>query len=159
MARIHVPAVRRIHVPAGRRRVRISPFWRHFLEMLVAMWAGMVAGAPAFLAIHGLSSTDQAFRLYPWQSVFSMGLSMIVPMAAWMLLRGHGWRNSAEMASAMLVPGIPFIILCSLEVLEGATAAAVYMVLSVPAMLGLMLYRRNAYSMPMRAPWRRHAQP
>ena len=101
-----------------RRKVRISPFWQHFLEMFAAMWIGMVAGKPVFLAITGLSSTRQASQLYPAQSVLSMALSMTVPMVAWMLFRGHGWRNSAEMAAAMLVPAIPFIILCSLHVLR-----------------------------------------
>ena len=131
------------------RKVRISPFWWHFLEMFTAMMIGMMVGKRVFLAITGLSSTAQAGRLYPWQSVLGMGLSMTVPMVAWMLFRGHGRRNSAEMAAAMLVPAIPFIILCSLHVLPGGTANGIYMVLSTLAMLGLMFYRRNVYSMPM----------
>jgi hypothetical protein len=139
---------------AVKRKVRISPFRRHFLEMFADKWADMVAAAPVvLLTTHGLSSTSQALRLYPWPSVLSMGLSMAVPMVAWMLVRGHGWRNSAEMAAAMLVPAIPFIILCSLHVLTGGTASCVYMMLSALAMLGLMAYRRDVYSMPMR--WRR----
>src|SRR5512135_3197313 len=142
---------------AVRRKVRIPPFWQHFLEMFAAMWIGMAAGKPVFLAITGLSSTRQASDLYPAQSVFSMGLSMTVPMVAWMLLRGHGWRNSAEMAAAMLVPAIPFIILCSLHVLGGGPANGVYMMLSTLAMIGLMVYRRDVYSMPMRRRGRRTA--
>jgi hypothetical protein len=134
-----------------RRKVRIPPFWLHFLEMLAAMMIGMAAGKPVFLAITGLSSTSQASRLYPWQSVLAMAVSMTVPMVAWMLFRGHGRRNSAEMAAAMLVPAIPFIILCSLDVLAGGTANGIYMVLSTLAMLALMLYRRAVYSMPMPA--------
>src|SRR5262249_11882675 len=110
----------------ARRRVRIPPFWRHFLEMFAAMWIGMTAGRPVFLAITGLSSTRQASDLYPAQSVLSMALSMTVPMVAWMLVRGHGCRNSAEMAAAMLVPAIPFIILCSLHVLGGGPANGAY---------------------------------
>jgi hypothetical protein len=137
---------------AVRRRVRISHFWLHFLEMFAAMWIGMVAGDPVFLAVTGLSSTRQASHLYPAQSVSAMAVAMTLPMVAWMLLRGHGWRNSAEMAAAMLVPAIPFIILCSLHVLTGGTASCVYMMLSALAMLGLMAYRRDVYSMPMR--WR-----
>jgi hypothetical protein len=143
---------------AIRRKVRISPFWLHFVEMFAATWIGMAAGRPVILAITGLSSTDQAYRRYPWQSVLSMALSMTVPMVAWMLFRGHGWRNSAEMAAAMLVPAIPFIVLCSLHVPAGRPAAGEYMVLSTLAMLGLMLYRRDVYSMPMPAPWHRHPQ-
>jgi hypothetical protein len=139
-------------IPAAiRRKVRIPPFWLHFLEMFVAMMIGMAAGKPVFLAITGLSSTSQASRLYPWQSVLAMAVSMTVPMVAWMLFRGHGRRNSAEMAAAMLVPAIPFIILCSLDVLAGGPANGIYMVLSTLAMLALMLYRRAVYSMPMPA--------
>lgn len=140
-----------------RRRMRISSFWRHFLEMFAAMWIGMVAGKAIFLAVTGLSSTVEASRLYPAQSVFAMGVSMSLPMVAWMLFRGHGWRNSTEMAAAMLVPAIPFIILCSLHVLTGGTAARVYMMLSTLAMIGLMVYRRDVYSTPMRWRWRRAA--
>ena len=132
-----------------RRKVRISSFWRHFLEIFAAMWIGMMAGKPVFLAITGVSSTAQAGRLYPWQSVLGMGLSMTVPMVAWMLFRGHGRRNSAEMGAAMLVPAVPFIILCALHVLGGSKAVGVYMVVSTLAMLGLMAYRRAVYSMPM----------
>lgn len=172
MTRIHTPTrsnvsrqdqrlrVEAVHptAEAVARRLRISPFWRHFIEMFVVMWVGMIAGKPVFLAMYGLSSTEEAFRLYPWQSVLSMALSMAIPMVVWMLVRGHGWQSSAEMAAAMLVPAIPFIILCALHVLAAGLAACIYMVLSIPAMLGLMLYRREAYSMPMPAPWHRHAQ-
>ena len=140
-----------------RRKVRIPPFWQHFLEMFAAMWIGMVAGAPVFLAVTGLSSTRQASHLYPAQYVAWMGLSMTVPMVAWMLLRRHGWRNSTEMAGAMLVPAVPFIILCSLHVLTGGQASCAYMMLSTLAMLGLMAYRRSVYSMPMRRRSRRTA--
>jgi hypothetical protein len=141
-----------------RRKVRIPPFWQHFLEMFAAMWIGMAAGKPVFLAMTGLSSTRQASQLYPAQSVLSMGLSMTVPMVAWMLFRGHGWRNSAEMAAAMLVPAVPFIILCGLHVVAGGPANGAYMMLSTLAMIGLMVYRRDVYSMPMRWRWSRAAR-
>jgi hypothetical protein len=132
-----------------RRKVRIPPFWLHFAEMFAAMWVGMAIGMPVFLAITGLSSYSQGLRLDPVPSVTAMALSMAVPMAGWMLFRGHGWRNSAEMAAAMIVPAIPFIILAGLEVISG-TACRPYMPLSIVAMIGLMVYRRDVYSMPMR---------
>lgn len=143
---------------AGRRKVRISPFWLHFLEMVAAMWIGMAAGVPIFLAIMGLSSYSQGLRLHPVPSVSAMAISMALPMAAWMLFRGHGWRNSAEMAAAMIVPAIPFVIMAGLHIISG-TACRAYMPLSIVAMIGLMVYRRAAYSMPMPALWRRHPQP
>jgi hypothetical protein len=140
-----------------RRRVRIPPFWLHFVEMFAAMWVGMAAGVRVFLAITGLSSYSQGLRLHPVPSLSAMAISMAVPMAGWMLLRGHGWRNSAEMAAAMIVPAIPFIILAGLGAISG-TACRAYMPLSIVAMIGLMVYRRKVYSMPMPL-WRRHPQP
>jgi hypothetical protein len=56
-----------------RRKARIPPFWQHFLEMFAAMWIGMAAGKPVFLAITGLSSTRQASQLYPAQSCGLLG--------------------------------------------------------------------------------------
>jgi hypothetical protein len=62
------------------------------------------------------------------------------------------------MAAAMLVPAIPFVILAGLHVVKGSTCCA-YMALSTLAMLGLMFYRRDVYSMPMRALRREHPRP
>jgi hypothetical protein len=139
-------------VTLGRKR-RMPRFLLHLAEMLAAMGVGMAVGMRVYEAIAGLSSTGQAYRLYPAQSVTAMALSMTLPMAGWMLLRGHGRRNSAEMAAAMLVPAIPFVILCSLHVLMGGTSASIYMAVSTVAMIGLMVYRRDVYSMPMRGLW------
>jgi hypothetical protein len=133
-----------------RNKARISPFWLHFAEMFAAMWVGMAVGVGVFLAITGLSSYSQGLRLHPVPSVSVMAISMALPMAAWMLFRGHGWRNSAEMAAAMVVPAVPFVCLAGLHVISG-TACRAYMPLSIVAMLGLMVYRRDVYSMPMRA--------
>jgi hypothetical protein len=144
-----------IRVPPGRKR-RIPRFLLHLAEMLAAMGVGMAVGMRVHVAIAGLSSTGQAYRLYPAQSVSAMALSMALPMAGWMLLRGHGGRNSAEMTAAMLVPAIPFVVLCSLHVLMGGTSASIYMVVSTVAMIGLMVYRRDVYSMPMRGVWHGH---
>lgn len=131
---------------------------QHFLEMFAAMWVGMVAGTAVFLVITGQSSPRQAALQYPVAAVLGMTLSKIVPMVGWMLYRGHGWRNAAEMAAAMLVPAIPFVILAGLHVVKGTTCCA-YMALSSLAMFGLMFYRRDVYSMPMRAVRREHRRP
>jgi hypothetical protein len=136
------------------RRSRILHFGLHFVEMFAAMGVGMAAGMPIYRAIAGISSAEQ-YRLYPVPSVSAMALTMALPMAGWMLLRGHGWRNSAEMAAAMIVPAVPFICLAGLHVISG-TACRAYMPLSIVAMIGLMIYRRDVYSLPMRGLWRGH---
>jgi len=132
-------------------------FFRHFLEMFAAMAVGMAIGMPIYLAVAGLSSYSEGLRLNPVPSLCAMAISMALPMAAWMIFRGHGWRNSAEMAAAMIVPAIPFVILAGLHVIAG-TACRPYMPLSILAMVGLMLARWDVYSTPMPVPWRRHPQ-
>jgi hypothetical protein len=136
------------------RRARTLHFGLHFVEMSAAMAVGMAAGMPIYRAVAGISSAEQ-YRLHPVPSVTAMALTMALPMVGWMLLRGHGWRNSTEMAAAMIVPAIPFIILAGLHIISG-TACRAYMPLSIVAMIGLMIYRWDMYSMPLRGLWRGH---
>jgi hypothetical protein len=141
MAEIHTTG------PATRRRARLSPFWRHFLEMLGAMILGMLIGAAIFLSIVQ-TTWDEALLQYPVQALFVMAVSMSVPMVAWMRFRGHGWRSSAEMGAAMALPVIPFICLVVFDVTKGALCS-LYCLVTVLAMLGVMLHRRDDYSMQM----------
>ena len=125
----------------------VSPFWRHFLEMFGVMVVGMVVGAAILLSIVG-TTWDEATRQYPTASLLVIAAGMTIPMAAWMVYRGMGWKNSREMAAAMAVPVIPFLGL----VWSGATPTAqcgVYCLVAIVTMLALMLYRRDDYSMEM----------
>lgn len=144
-------------IAAVRRKIRIPPFWQHLAEMVVAMTVGMAVGLPAYLAITGLSSYNQGLAEQPVGALLAMSLSMALPMAAWMLVRGHGRRNSAEMAAAMIVPAIPFMVLCGLNVI-GAHNGRGYMPVSILAMIALMVYRRDSYSMPMQGLWHRQVR-
>ena len=135
-------------VPEGRRKRRISPFWRHFLEMFAAMVVGMIATGAVFLSIVGLKSWGEVTAQYPTQALLAMAAGMTVPMVAWMRFRGMGWRNSYEMAGAMVLPVVPFLCLVWFGVTKSAQCGA-YCVLTVAAMLGLMFYRRSEYSMQM----------
>ena len=69
-------------------------------------------------------------------------------MAAWMLYRGMGWKNTIEMATAMVLPVVPFLLLVWFDVTTTAQCGA-YCLIGIAAMLGLMLYRRSEYSMEM----------
>ena len=139
MAEIHSTAS-----PAARHRRRVSPFWRHFLEMLGAMAIGMFAGAAIFLSIVQVT-WDEALIQYPVQSLLVMAASMTIPMVAWMGHRRHDWKRSAEMGAAMVVPVIPFICLVLFDVTKGARCS-LYCVATILAMLGVMYYRRSVYS-------------
>jgi len=125
-----------------------SHFWRHFLEMLAIMVAGMIATAAIFLSVVGLKTWNEITVVYPTQALLAMAIGMTTPMVAWMLYRGMGRRNSYEMALAMVLPVIPFLCLVWFHVTQSAQCGA-YCALTVAAMLGLMLYRRSEYSMQM----------
>jgi hypothetical protein len=68
----------------------------------------MIATGAIFVSVTGLKTWDQVTLQYPAQVLLAMAAGMTIPMAAWMLLRGMGRRNTAEMAAAMKgAPGAP----------------------------------------------------
>jgi hypothetical protein len=125
-------------------RRHMPPFWRHFVQMLAAMVAGMIATGAVFLTVVGLKTWDEVTIQYPTQALMAMAAGMTIPMVAWMLYRGMGWKNSYEMALAMVVPVIPFLCLVWFDVTQGALCGA-YCASTLVAMLGLMYYRRSDY--------------
>src|SRR5689334_6685384 len=75
-------------------------FARHYVEMVAVMFLGMFAlSKPAdwlFSAI-GASTSSQ----HPAMMLLSMGITMTLPMVAWMRFRGHGWWATSEMAASI----------------------------------------------------------
>jgi hypothetical protein len=131
----------------GHKR-RLSPFWRHFLEMLAAMAVGMIATGAIFVSITGLKTWEEVTVQYPTQVLLAMAAGMSIPMVAWMLVRGMGRRNAYEMAAAMVLPVLPFLCLVWFDVTKGAQCGG-YCATTIVAMLVLMRYRRRTYSMAM----------
>jgi NhaP-type Na+/H+ or K+/H+ antiporter len=129
----------------GHKR-RLSPFWRHFPEMLAAMAVGMIATGAIFVSITGLKTWDEVTVQYPTQVLLAMAAGMSIPMVAWMLLRGMGRKNAYEMAAAMVLPVLPFLCLVWFGVTKGAQCGP-YCLTTIVAMLALMRYRRSTYSM------------
>jgi hypothetical protein len=134
--------------PDRQRRRHISPFWRHFLQMLAAMVVGMIGTGAVFLSVVGLKTWEAVTIQYPTQALLAMAGGMTAPMVAWMLYRGMGWKNTYEMAAAMVLPVIPFLLLVWFDVTKSA-ACGVYCAVMVLAMLALMFYRRGEYSKEM----------
>jgi hypothetical protein len=139
----HEPGIH--HAPEAHHHLHLPSYWRHFLEMLAVMAAGMIAVGAIFVSVVGLKSWDQLTVHYPTQALLAMATGMTVPMAAWMLRRGMGRRNCAEMAAAMVLPVIPFLCLVWSGVTKSAWCGP-YCALTVVAMFGLMFYRRDQYS-------------
>jgi hypothetical protein len=133
------------HLREAQHKPHLPSFWRHFLQMLAAMAVGMIATGAIFLSAVGLKTWDQVTVQYPTQALLAMAAGMTIPMAAWMLFRGMGARNTAEMAAAMVLPVIPFLCLVWFDVTKSAQCGA-YCAVTIVAMLGLMFYRRGQYS-------------
>jgi hypothetical protein len=124
-------------------------FVRHYVEMLVAMFLGMaVLGTPALLALGAAGVSSAELRAdAPALLLLGMGITMTVPMVAWMRYRGHGWPASNEMAASMLIPTAGVIgLLWGGLVTEIGMLLAIEHVVMLPAMLVAMLLRRDEYS-------------
>jgi hypothetical protein len=129
--------------------MRIRHFIRHYLEMLVAMFLGMeLLGIPAKMVVDTSGRTTVMLA--------EMGITMTLPMVAWMAVRGHGWRPNAEMAASMLVPTAAAIALFELGIVtDSGTLLLLEHAVMLPAMLVAMLLRRDEYT----GHHRRHVEP
>lgn len=119
-------------------RPRWLRFIGHFAEMVVVMLLGMgvltaVLGMPHWSPIEV-------------QAIY-MAVTMTVPMAGWMLIRGHTRRGTAEMAAAMILPVAALFPMLWAGLISGHALLDLQHVLMVPAMLGAMLYRRAEYGL------------
>jgi hypothetical protein len=124
-------------------------FIRHYVEMLVAMFVGMFAlGMPAVAGLGALGMSSAELRAdAPALLLLGMGVTMTIPMVAWMRYRGHGWAASNEMAASMLIPTAGVIALLGAGlVTESGTLLAIEHVVMLPSMLVAMLLRREEYT-------------
>ena len=121
----------------------MTHFIRHYVEMLIAMFAGMlVLGGPAALALDaaGVGLGAEA-------ELLGMAATMTIPMVAWMRYRGHGWAPAWEMSAAMFVPTFAALgMLWSGATTDAHAAMMVQHIGMFPAMLAAMLLRRGEYS-------------
>jgi hypothetical protein len=132
---------------AGRARRLVSGwrFARHLLEMVVAMMAGMAVLGVALATLGEPPGYANLFVRYGL-----MGVSMSVPMVAWMRHRGHSWRDGGEMTAAMLVPMLAPVAPVEMGVAVPGLSEGSLMVVSHVAMIGgmvaLMAYRFERYA-------------
>lgn len=120
-------------------------FIRHFIEMLVAMMAGMMFLGMAVrigtIALAGSGVYDDAGL-----RAVIMTANMTIGMVIWMRHRGHNLSQIAEMAGAMFVPVAVLIFPFWAGLLSRGALMGGLHVLMLPAMLGVMLRRRDVYS-------------
>jgi len=129
-------------------------FVRHYLEMVAAMFLGMlVLGMPAGWALRAVgSSMSELTSDAPSLMLLGMAVTMTVPMVAWMRYRGHGWRANAEMSASMFLPTFAVIALLGAGLItEIGTLMVVEHVAMLLAMLAAMLLRPAEYGHGMHA--------
>src|ERR671910_2956588 len=125
---------------AGRhpdQSVRKSRFWRHFVEMIVAMVVGMaVLGVPFRAILGSLGYTwDDAVARFPEIACVGMTFNMAVGMVAWMRYRGHAWWASVEMTMAMYTATAVALGMFWQHIISVEPLIGLMHVLMVPAML------------------------
>jgi hypothetical protein len=124
-------------------------FARHYVEMVVAMLLGMFVLGGIGAVLLGLVGVDTGdwHRDAPALMLASMAVTMSVPMVAWMRHRGHGWAPCWEMTASMVVPTLAAIALLAVALVEDSgTLMLIQHVVMFPAMLGVMLLRRDEYT-------------
>lgn len=132
-------------VPATFHRAQSHRFILHFLEMVVAMAAGMVVLGPIrTLIVAHLGWSDLFDR--PELHAVAMAADMTIAMSLWMRYRGHSWISIAEMAAAMVLPFVVLFVPLWAGALSGDTLLVAGHLLMLPAMVIAMLHRRSEYT-------------
>lgn len=124
-------------------------FARHYAEMVVAMFLGMIVlGLPAGWALGALDSGWAELRDdAPAAMLGLMAFTMTAPMSAWMYRMGHGLRPNLEMAASMIVPTIGVIGLLAAGLVEDIGALLVIEhVVMLAGMFVVMALRPEEYS-------------
>jgi hypothetical protein len=124
----------------------IRPFSRHFAEMILAMLLGMgVLWVALELALSPLGGSLSDAPIAARAGV--MAINMTIPMVAWMHFgRRMAVARCAEMAASMMVPTFAAVLLFWLGVIAPDAVMIIQHVVMIPAMLAVMLWRREAYS-------------
>jgi hypothetical protein len=125
-----------------------ATFIRHYIEMVVVMFAGMIVlGLPGEAALTALGSGTSELRDDTPAVVFlGMAATMTIPMVAWMRYRGHRWQPTLEMAASMIILTVVAIALLAADVLGFGALMGLEHVAMLLGMLVAMLLRIDEYS-------------
>jgi hypothetical protein len=123
-------------------------FVRHYVEMVIAMFAGMFVLGGALLVLLATFGVDVGRRSEePELLLLGMALTMSAPMVAWMRYRGHAWAPAWEMTAAMFLPSVAAIALLWARAVEDiGTLMVIQHSAMGPAMLAVMLLRLDEYT-------------
>src|SRR3954454_12648878 len=127
---------------------RTLTFIRHYVEMVVVMFAGMIVlGLPGETALHAMGTGTSALRQDAPALVFlGMAATMTLPMVAWMRYRGHTWQPTLEMAASMIIPTLAAIALLAGGAMGFDALMGLEHVAMLLGMLLAMLLRVDEYT-------------
>ncbi len=136
-----------------RARPGLRRFVGHYVEMVLAMLAGMgILGGLWMLIWPGIMER-------PVLHTLEMAADMTIGMAVWMVLRGHPRRMIVEMSVAMVSPFLLLLVPLAAGAITAGTLMLAGHVLMLFTMLGAMLLRRQDYVHHHGTlPWRRRAE-
>jgi len=117
----------------------------HYVEMLVAMAAGMVVLHPVWALATGGVAGSSVLRSAEVDTI-AMATAMSVPMVAWMRWRGHAWAPALEMSGAMYAGFVVLYPALWVGALDHAALTAYGHLLMLVLMLVAMLARRGEYT-------------
>ncbi|WP_046263788.1 hypothetical protein [Streptomyces sp. WM6386] len=120
-------------------------FARHYVEMILAMLAGMLVLGAALRGVLALTDIQYDMSRQPQLVTLEMAFTMSAGMALWMRRRGHAWPGIAEMSGAMFLPALILVPLLSLDVVDPDAAMAWEHLAMLPLMFVVMLRRRTEY--------------
>ena len=123
-------------------------FLRHYLEMVAAMYVGMLGLGAVFALVLATAGTTVESARYDIPVLFAlvMCFNMTLPMAGWMRHRGHAWNRVTEMAGAMVAPAIVAIGLFAAGVIAAGPVCPIECMGSLVTMLAVMLFRAEEYA-------------
>lgn len=131
--------------PGDRGRRGWWRFARHYLEMVVAMVAGMLVLDVVRHGVLALAGVEFSSAGHPELALLEMAFDMSVGMIVWMGLRGHSWPSTFEMCGAMFAPALVLIPLLRLDVVTADSLMVLEHALMLPLMFLVMLRRRHEY--------------
>ena len=136
--------------PVGKRVTTRTTSWRrfarHYVVMLLAMYAGMVALDPVYVEVATRAGYADPWVELPVISALVMAVNMTVPMVLLMLRHGHGMAPVVEMAGSMVVPTAVAASLRGVGVIPADLVTTVAHVGMFPAMFLVMLRRYTEFA-------------
>ncbi|MFC0528662.1 hypothetical protein [Phytohabitans kaempferiae] len=121
-------------------------FLWHYVEMIIAMFAGMLVLGLARAGLLSLLGVELSSASQPEIAALLMAFDMSVGMVVWMRYRRHGWASTMEMVGAMFAPVVVLAPFTLAGVMSGHALMMALHIAMFPLMLAVMLRRRAEYS-------------